>query len=196
VNDVFVHDLPTGITERVSVDSLGVEGNGGSIEPATSSDGRLVAFASYATNIVSGDTNATWDVFVHDRDTTAASWSNYGNGFPGSNGVPTFTAESDPVLGASLTLDLANSYGKFTAGLLFIGLQQTKIHSALGGDLLVLPLITTAIALPATGTTFGGKIPGDPAYAGVEVDLQALEADPGAARGVSFTQGVQLILGY
>jgi Tol biopolymer transport system component len=70
--DVFVHDRQTGITERVSVDSAGNQANfpndrGGG--PAISADGRFVAFASRATNLVAGDTNGTPDVFVHDRQT-------------------------------------------------------------------------------------------------------------------------------
>jgi subtilisin family serine protease/Tol biopolymer transport system component len=69
--DVFVHDRETGITERVSVASDGTEGNSGasSSPPAISGDGRYVAFASSASNLVVGDTNNGSDVFVHDRAT-------------------------------------------------------------------------------------------------------------------------------
>ena len=65
--DVFVRDRATGTTERVSVDSAGVQGNGNSYVPAISADGRYVAFFSSASNLVPGDTNATDDVFVRDR---------------------------------------------------------------------------------------------------------------------------------
>ncbi len=54
---------------RVSVDSSGVQANGGSKRPAISDDGRFVAFASDASNLVSGDTNNTEDIFVKDRQT-------------------------------------------------------------------------------------------------------------------------------
>jgi Tol biopolymer transport system component len=67
--DVFVHDLRTGTTARVSVDSAGVEGDSQSVEPSISADGRLVAFRSLATNLVPDDTNGTTDVFLHDRKT-------------------------------------------------------------------------------------------------------------------------------
>src|SRR5207245_298074 len=70
VTDVFVHDRQTGTTERVSVDSAGIEGNGASAGVALSADGRFVAFTSVATNLVAGDTNGAADVFVHDRGTT------------------------------------------------------------------------------------------------------------------------------
>lgn len=71
--DIFVHDRMTGITERVSVDSSGHEGSGGggygSGGPDISADGRYVAFYSGFTNLVVGDTNGWFDVFVHDRNT-------------------------------------------------------------------------------------------------------------------------------
>src|SRR6185436_10712417 len=67
--DVFLHDLVTGTTTRVSVSSSGEEANGTSFPSFVSADGRVVAFASSATNLVPDDTNDAIDVFVHDRDT-------------------------------------------------------------------------------------------------------------------------------
>ncbi|MEO5899704.1 MAG: hypothetical protein ABIR68_06180, partial [Ilumatobacteraceae bacterium] len=70
VGDIFVHDLQTDTTRRVSVDSAGQQALGGeSIAPSISADGRFVVFHSSATNLVSGDTNGKFDVFV--RDTVA-----------------------------------------------------------------------------------------------------------------------------
>jgi hypothetical protein len=66
-SDVFVRDLQNDTTERVSLSTGGAQGNSGSYDAAISSDGRFTAFVSLATNLVSGDTNGTWDVFVHDR---------------------------------------------------------------------------------------------------------------------------------
>src|SRR5437867_1684115 len=67
--DIFAHDRKTGETVRVSVDSAGIEGNGDSSDPSLSATGRWVAFQSFATNLVAGDTNEASDVFVHDRRT-------------------------------------------------------------------------------------------------------------------------------
>ena len=67
--DVFVHDRQTGTTEVVSKDSNGNLGNSHSSKPAISADGRFVAFASMATNLVPGDTNGMIDIFVHDSQT-------------------------------------------------------------------------------------------------------------------------------
>lgn len=67
--DVFVRDRLLDITTRVSVASDGTQGNGYSVRPAISGDGRYVSFYSIATNLVSGDTNGEPDVFLHDRET-------------------------------------------------------------------------------------------------------------------------------
>jgi Tol biopolymer transport system component len=66
---VFVHDRQTGQTTLVSVDSGGGQGNLSSVDPHISGNGRFVAFVSYASNLVAGDTNGRGDVFVHDRAT-------------------------------------------------------------------------------------------------------------------------------
>ncbi|HJX61494.1 MAG TPA: calcium-binding protein [Dehalococcoidia bacterium] len=76
--DIFVRGRYIGVTERVSVSSGGDQATGDSLSPAISEDGRYVAFSSFATNLVSGDTNLCGtppltyncpDVFVRDRDT-------------------------------------------------------------------------------------------------------------------------------
>ena len=56
-------------TTRVSVASDGTEANSISDNPATSADGRYVAFESYATNLASGDFDWISDIFVHDTQT-------------------------------------------------------------------------------------------------------------------------------
>jgi Tol biopolymer transport system component len=66
-NDVFVRDLETSTTTRVSVDSLGNEATAISLYADISADGRFVAFPSQAPNLVPGDTNGAFDIFVHDR---------------------------------------------------------------------------------------------------------------------------------
>ena len=59
-----------GVTQRVSVDSLGNEGNDASGISAISADGRFVAFGSSATNLIAGG-NLPFGIFVHDRQTGA-----------------------------------------------------------------------------------------------------------------------------
>jgi Tol biopolymer transport system component len=67
--DIFVHDLETRETRRVSVSSEGTEGNDGSDMASISADGRYIAFDSEASDLVSDDTNESTDVFVHDQQT-------------------------------------------------------------------------------------------------------------------------------
>lgn len=67
--DILVRDRYAATTERVSVASDGAQANGPSLFASISADGRFVAFESYASNLVAGDTNGTDDVFVHDRAT-------------------------------------------------------------------------------------------------------------------------------
>ncbi len=86
VEDAFVHDLATGVTTRVSVDSAGAQGNARSQHPFVSADGRCVAFWSLATNLVAGDTNATNDVFVHDLSTGATTRVSVATGGAQGNG--------------------------------------------------------------------------------------------------------------
>jgi Tol biopolymer transport system component len=71
--DVFVRDTCAGVvsgcaptTLRVSASSSGTQGNTDSFHQAISADGRFVAFKSYASNLVTGDTNGQPDVFVRD----------------------------------------------------------------------------------------------------------------------------------
>ena len=74
IGDVFVHDRQTGATQRVSVSSSGTQAAGlNSAGASISADGRLVAFASGASNLVSGDSNNARDIFVHDRQTGATT---------------------------------------------------------------------------------------------------------------------------
>jgi Tol biopolymer transport system component len=68
--DVFVHNLHSRETVRVSATWKGGQADGASYAPSLSRDGGQVAFASEATNLVADDTNGVADVFV--RDSVAA----------------------------------------------------------------------------------------------------------------------------
>ncbi|MBM0274863.1 TolB family protein [Micromonospora tarensis] len=68
--DIFVRDTETGTTTLVSAGLDGQPANdGATYTAAISGNGRYVAFTSYASNLVPGDTNNERDVFVHDRQT-------------------------------------------------------------------------------------------------------------------------------
>jgi Tol biopolymer transport system component len=110
--DVFVHDRQSGATERVSVDSVGVQGNGTSERPSISADGRYVAFQSAATNLVSGDTNGESDVFVHDRQSDATglvSVDSVGAQGNGQSGAPSISADGRYVVFSSSATNLVST---------------------------------------------------------------------------------------
>ena len=64
--DMFVRDLVSDTTQRVSVSSSEAPANGDSFYPDFSDDGRFVAFTGCGNNLVANDTNAACDVFVRD----------------------------------------------------------------------------------------------------------------------------------
>ncbi|MGD9507652.1 MAG: TolB family protein [Geminicoccaceae bacterium] len=85
-----------GVTERASVDTAGRQGNRITFAPpAISADGRFVAFASAATNLVAGDTNGQIDVFVRDRTAGTTQRVNVG-----SDGAESKGNSGDPAISA------------------------------------------------------------------------------------------------
>jgi len=107
--DIFVHNLTTGQTARVSVDSAGIQGNGASFFPVISADGRSVTFASTATNLVPGDTNGTKDIFVHDLttgQTVRVSVDSAGTQGNGASFFPVISADGQLVAFESLATNL------------------------------------------------------------------------------------------
>jgi Tol biopolymer transport system component len=95
VDDVFVSDLATGLVTRLSVSSTGAEGDGESLYPSLSADGRFVAFMSFADNLVSGDGNGQPDIFVHDRQTATTALVSTGLDGAITNGASYYPFLSD-----------------------------------------------------------------------------------------------------
>ncbi len=94
--DIFVFDRLTDTTERVSLAWNGLDGNGDSYLPSISADGRYVAFQSRASNLVPGDTNGVWDVFVYDRQADAmerVSLASDGSEGNGDSWVPSLSSD-------------------------------------------------------------------------------------------------------
>jgi len=111
--DIFVHDRSAGTTSRVSVTSGGAQVTGGeSVSSSISADGRFVAFGSYATNLVVGDTNNHSDIFVRDRWAgTTTRWSVTGPGgqaLNGDSGSPSISADGTRVTFDSYATNLVS----------------------------------------------------------------------------------------
>ena len=78
LSDLFVRDMTTGAVVRASVGVGGQEPDADVTEPALSTNGRYAAFLSKAGNVVTGDGNGAYDVFVRDLvngTTTAPAWT-------------------------------------------------------------------------------------------------------------------------
>ena len=67
--DIFVRDLQTNTTTRVSTATDGSQSNDLSGQAVISADGRYVVFFSLASNLVQGDTNGLRDIFLKDMVT-------------------------------------------------------------------------------------------------------------------------------
>ena len=89
VFDIFVRDRSRHTTSRVSTGSLG-QSDGPSYDASISFNGRYVAFESSATNLVAGDTNGFFDIFVRDR--SLHTTSRVSNGSSGQSNGPSNAA--------------------------------------------------------------------------------------------------------
>jgi uncharacterized repeat protein (TIGR01451 family) len=92
---VFLHDRDTGTIERISQDASGNAGNGSSVFPSVSADGRFVAFESNAANLVpDGDHES--HIYIRDRQagvTERVSENSAGEPADLLSGKPDITAD-------------------------------------------------------------------------------------------------------
>lgn len=113
--DIFFYDQLTGEASRVSLSSAGTQANQHSHQPALSEEGRYVAFATTASNLVAGDTNGMSDIYVHDRlsgETGRVSVSSAGFQGDGHSYQPTISGDGRLVAfysqASNLVLDDSN----------------------------------------------------------------------------------------
>ncbi|WP_447962493.1 FG-GAP-like repeat-containing protein [Nitrospira sp. Ecomares 2.1] len=98
--DVYVHDRESGQTTRVSGNANGIDEIGFILvgSPSLSEDGRYVAFLSSSSKLVQGDTNASFDIFVHDRNlgqTIRGSLNSQGEEGDGHTGEGSISLSAD-----------------------------------------------------------------------------------------------------
>lgn len=109
--DNFLLDRLTGTLERISVNSSGEQGNAAAMGMASiSDDGRFVAFSSGASNLVPGDTNNAYDIFVRDRQvgtTTRVSVDSAGAQANGTSYSPAISADGGFVAFQSIAGNLS-----------------------------------------------------------------------------------------
>lgn len=133
VIDVFVRDLLTETTERISVSSTEEQANGQSNGSSIgiNADGRYVAFRSSATNLVPDDTNSKDDVFVRDRlDSTTERVSISSSGEQGN--------DDSPYIGISISADgryvaFDSSASNLFAGDIALGYPDVLVRGRFNG---------------------------------------------------------------
>lgn len=106
--DVFLFDVLTKTTRRISINSDGVQGNQDSQFPAMSQDGKTIVFSSYADNLFSVDFNSTSDIFFANRISGELTVAGGGN-WNGTADVPAVNADGSQVF---FQLDGNNFFGE------------------------------------------------------------------------------------
>ena len=99
--DVFLHEIATGTTTRISLNLAGGDANGDSFLPAISQGGSVVCFESLASDLALGDTNTTLDLFRYDRlsgATDRISLDSSGAQTGGSSSQPSLTSDGGSVV--------------------------------------------------------------------------------------------------
>ena len=96
VFQVFVRDVQANVTTRVSATADGVAANDSCLRAVISRDGRFVAFASKATNLVPNDQNRSTDVFLYEASrqrVTLVSRGSAGRPANGNSGNPSISSD-------------------------------------------------------------------------------------------------------
>lgn len=136
LDKIYLHDTcqgaPSICAPQTLLVSAGLDGavpNGPSRAPSVSADGRFVAFASDASNLVSGDDNGVADIFVRDTcvgvasgclpTTTRASLGPGGSEANGTSSCPAISADGRFIafqsFATNLALDAAPPHAKTAA---------------------------------------------------------------------------------
>jgi Tol biopolymer transport system component len=112
--DVFLYDRASDAFTLVSAGDGGAPAKGTSTDPSVSDDGRWVAFASFAANLVPGDLDGTTDIFVRDIHagvTERASVTEAGDDPNGISQLPTLSPDGAEVAFASKASNLVSADG-------------------------------------------------------------------------------------
>ncbi len=145
--DVFLYEIGTAITSRVSMVTGGAEATSASRYADISDDGRYVTFHSWATNLdqIEPDTNGVVDVFLHDTGTgdtirisMATDGTTQGNGasqrgaISGDGRYIAFSSRADTLTGGDVN-----------------GVRDVFLHDTLTGE-------TTLVSVDTGGTQGDG----------------------------------------
>jgi VCBS repeat-containing protein len=110
-SDIFIKNLLTGTLTRVSTNSAGLQADESSTSADILADGTKVVFASSATNLITGDTNNSSDVFLKDLKTgtvTRLSTDNTGTESNGNSLAPQVSSDGSRVIFISVSSNLVS----------------------------------------------------------------------------------------
>ncbi len=174
--DIFIRDREAGTLERLSNSSDGFASNGTSEKPSISADGRFVSFVSLSNNLVAGDTNGTFDIFVIDRDTGSIKRASVNNDGQEANDVSlvnSLSADGRFIAFSSLASNLVpddtnNSYDVFVFDIQQETIERVSVASdgseAIGGPTIVgsdSPVISADGRFVAFASDAPNLVPGD-----------------------------------
>lgn len=176
--DIFVRNLATKTTVRVSLDSSDNEADGNSFNPVISADGQSVAFESDATNLVTSDTNGVRDIFVRsvlDGTTVRVSVD--------SMGAESFADST----GASISDDGQRVLFETVSGNLIAGDTNAAVDIFLRNltSNTTTRVSVDAMSMQASGDSLSAQISGNGAYGSFESDASDLiPADTNGQRDI------------
>ena len=131
-DDIFIHNLDTGETRRVSVASDGTQGDDKSDYPVISFDGHFIAFRSASSNLVENDNNKKQDIFVRDlvnQKTSRISVDSAGREANDFSGTPAISANGRYVAFRSVADNLVEIDRNFSDPDIFIRDRATGTTS-------------------------------------------------------------------
>ena len=171
LSDVFLRDMLTNRTRRVSSDQGGGDANGSSFDAAMTPDGAFVAFDSAASDLVPGDVNGRTDVFIRNTATGSLERVSLDSGGSDPNGDsynPSLSADGRFVAFWSTASDLVPNdhnhvWDVFVRDRL-LGLNRRVSVSMTGGDPDLdseFPSITADGRYVAFGSAATDLVPGD-----------------------------------
>ncbi len=120
----------------------------------------------------------------------------YGDGWTGTNGVPTIEVTWNPAFAAPFGLFITNTAGAKSFGYLAVGATKQSTATGLGGTLLNEASILLPITVKQAGLQLDAIVPWEVDQCGLGLHVQAILSDAGASHGYSFTRGTEIIVGF
>jgi hypothetical protein len=163
--DIYVYDHTASSLQRVSLTSTGGERNQGtesasrSVAPAISGDGRFVAYATTATNVVPGDTNGVQDVFVTDTQTGAVTRASVSSsGAQGNADSPVGQGERVALSYDGTWVAFSTASNTLGVGAGTTGISNVVMHNRVTGETRAVTNQTTGSVGPAAMSRSGAYV--------------------------------------